>query len=135
MFGSVKKGINLWFKETILLFCYNLRINQSLLYLRYETYLDMCVYCRHLAAWYPVSTIHGTSSDVIVYSVHAVIISMETMNSRQRFFIGHTEKVTSIAFNSFQRKFFSEKIHDLRESRLTSVHSQSQPFLWQHALS
>ncbi|KAM3859558.1 LOW QUALITY PROTEIN: WD repeat-containing protein 90 [Diretmus argenteus] len=39
------------------------------------------------------------SGDAVVYPCHAIIISMKISTSQQRFFIGHTDKVSALAFN------------------------------------
>ncbi|XP_072229948.1 WD repeat-containing protein 90 [Leuresthes tenuis] len=39
------------------------------------------------------------SGDAVVYPCHAIIVSMEISSNRQRFFIGHTDKVSALAFN------------------------------------
>ncbi|XP_071395607.1 WD repeat-containing protein 90 [Centroberyx affinis] len=39
------------------------------------------------------------SGDAVVYPCHAIIISMNMSSSQQRFFIGHTDKVSALAFN------------------------------------
>ncbi|XP_070708545.1 WD repeat-containing protein 90 [Pempheris klunzingeri] len=39
------------------------------------------------------------SGDSVVYPCHAIIISMKISSNQQRFFIGHTDKVSALAFN------------------------------------
>ncbi|XP_030257051.1 WD repeat-containing protein 90 [Sparus aurata] len=39
------------------------------------------------------------SGDAVVYPCHAIIVSMEISSNQQRFFIGHTDKVSALAFN------------------------------------
>ncbi|KAM6898195.1 WD repeat-containing protein 90 [Lycodopsis pacificus] len=39
------------------------------------------------------------SGDAVVYPCHAVIVSMKISSKQQRFFIGHTDKVSALAFN------------------------------------
>ncbi|XP_063337464.1 WD repeat-containing protein 90 isoform X3 [Pelmatolapia mariae] len=39
------------------------------------------------------------SGDEVVYPCHAIIISMKISSNQQRFFIGHTDKVSALAFN------------------------------------
>uniref|UniRef100_UPI0037E729E7 WD repeat-containing protein 90 n=1 Tax=Semicossyphus pulcher TaxID=241346 RepID=UPI0037E729E7 len=39
------------------------------------------------------------SGDAVVYPCHAIIVSMKVSSNRQRFFIGHTDKVSALAFN------------------------------------
>ncbi|KAM4623838.1 WD repeat-containing protein 90 [Polymixia lowei] len=39
------------------------------------------------------------SGDAVVYPCHAIIISMKISSSQQKFFIGHTDKVSALAFN------------------------------------
>uniref|UniRef100_A0A7N5ZSH5 WD repeat domain 90 n=1 Tax=Anabas testudineus TaxID=64144 RepID=A0A7N5ZSH5_ANATE len=39
------------------------------------------------------------SGDAVVYPCHAIIVSMKISSNQQRFFIGHTEKVSALAFN------------------------------------
>uniref|UniRef100_A0A667XFV9 WD repeat-containing protein 90 n=2 Tax=Myripristis murdjan TaxID=586833 RepID=A0A667XFV9_9TELE len=39
------------------------------------------------------------SGDAVVYPCHAIIVSMKISSSQQRFFIGHTDKVSALAFN------------------------------------
>uniref|UniRef100_A0A4W6G2L9 WD repeat domain 90 n=1 Tax=Lates calcarifer TaxID=8187 RepID=A0A4W6G2L9_LATCA len=39
------------------------------------------------------------SGDSVVYPCHAVIVSMKICSNQQRFFIGHTDKVSALAFN------------------------------------
>ncbi|CAN9508568.1 unnamed protein product [Ophioblennius macclurei] len=39
------------------------------------------------------------AGDAVVYPCHAVIVSMKITGNQQRFFIGHTDKVSSMAFN------------------------------------
>ncbi|XP_041672355.1 WD repeat-containing protein 90 isoform X2 [Cheilinus undulatus] len=39
------------------------------------------------------------SGDAVVYPCHAVIVSLTISSNQQRFFIGHTDKVSSLAFN------------------------------------
>ncbi|KAE8284342.1 WD repeat-containing protein 90 [Larimichthys crocea] len=39
------------------------------------------------------------SGDAVVYPCHAIIISMKISSNQQRFFIGHTDKVSALAFN------------------------------------
>ncbi|XP_022046552.2 WD repeat-containing protein 90 isoform X1 [Acanthochromis polyacanthus] len=39
------------------------------------------------------------SGDAVVYPCHAIIVSMKTSSNQQRFFIGHTDKVSALAFN------------------------------------
>ncbi|XP_055085612.1 WD repeat-containing protein 90 [Periophthalmus magnuspinnatus] len=40
------------------------------------------------------------SCDEVVYPCHAVIVSMNITSKRQRFFIGHTDKVSALDFNA-----------------------------------
>ncbi|KAK7919737.1 hypothetical protein WMY93_011021 [Mugilogobius chulae] len=40
------------------------------------------------------------SCDEVVYPCHAVIVSMNIKSKKQRFFIGHTDKVSALDFNS-----------------------------------
>ncbi|XP_072312187.1 WD repeat-containing protein 90 [Eucyclogobius newberryi] len=40
------------------------------------------------------------SSDEVVYPCHAIIISMNIISKMQRFFIGHTDKVSALDFNA-----------------------------------
>ncbi|XP_040924451.1 WD repeat-containing protein 90 [Betta splendens] len=39
------------------------------------------------------------SGDAVVYPCHAIIVSMKISTNQQRFFIGHTDKVSALAFN------------------------------------
>ncbi|KAM4526174.1 WD repeat-containing protein 90 [Fundulus diaphanus] len=39
------------------------------------------------------------SGDAVVYPCHAIIISMKIATNEQRFFVGHTDKVSALAFN------------------------------------
>ncbi|KAI3365641.1 hypothetical protein L3Q82_010722 [Scortum barcoo] len=39
------------------------------------------------------------SGDAVVYPCHAIIVSMKISSKQQRFFIGHTDKVSALAFN------------------------------------
>ncbi|KAM9716313.1 WD repeat-containing protein 90 [Menidia menidia] len=39
------------------------------------------------------------SADAVVYPCHAIIVSMKISSNQQRFFIGHTDKVSALAFN------------------------------------
>ncbi|KAF7661571.1 hypothetical protein LDENG_00259120 [Lucifuga dentata] len=39
------------------------------------------------------------SGDAVVYPCHAIIISMKISSNQQRFFVGHTDKVSALAFN------------------------------------
>ncbi|KAK2820247.1 hypothetical protein Q5P01_023206 [Channa striata] len=39
------------------------------------------------------------SGDEVVYPCHAIIVSMKISSNQQRFFIGHTDKVSALAFN------------------------------------
>ncbi|XP_028264493.1 WD repeat-containing protein 90 isoform X2 [Parambassis ranga] len=39
------------------------------------------------------------SGDAVVYPCHAIIVSMKLSSNQQRFFIGHTDKVSALAFN------------------------------------
>uniref|UniRef100_A0A3Q3IDR4 WD repeat domain 90 n=1 Tax=Monopterus albus TaxID=43700 RepID=A0A3Q3IDR4_MONAL len=39
------------------------------------------------------------SGDAVVYPCHAIIVSMNISSNQQRFFIGHTDKVSALAFN------------------------------------
>ncbi|KAJ8284168.1 hypothetical protein COCON_G00030180 [Conger conger] len=39
------------------------------------------------------------SGDSVVYPCHAVIVSMKIVSGQQRFFIGHTDKVSALAFD------------------------------------
>ncbi|XP_031699208.1 WD repeat-containing protein 90 isoform X1 [Anarrhichthys ocellatus] len=39
------------------------------------------------------------SGDAVVYPCHAIIVSMKISSKQQRFFIGHTDKVSTLAFN------------------------------------
>uniref|UniRef100_A0A3B4T9G9 WD repeat domain 90 n=1 Tax=Seriola dumerili TaxID=41447 RepID=A0A3B4T9G9_SERDU len=39
------------------------------------------------------------SGDAVVYPCHAIIVSMKISSNHQRFFIGHTDKVSALAFN------------------------------------
>ncbi|XP_047466070.1 WD repeat-containing protein 90 [Mugil cephalus] len=39
------------------------------------------------------------SGDEVVYPCHAIIVSMNISSNQQRFFIGHTDKVSALAFN------------------------------------
>ncbi|GLD57492.1 WD repeat-containing protein 90 [Lates japonicus] len=39
------------------------------------------------------------SGDSVVYPCHAIIVSMKICSNQQRFFIGHTDKVSALAFN------------------------------------
>ncbi|XP_034070605.1 WD repeat-containing protein 90 [Gymnodraco acuticeps] len=39
------------------------------------------------------------SGDEVVYPCHAIIVSMKISPNQQRFFIGHTDKVSALAFN------------------------------------
>ncbi|KAM4715856.1 WD repeat-containing protein 90 [Anableps anableps] len=39
------------------------------------------------------------SGDEVVYPCHAIIVSMKILSSEQRFFIGHTDKISALAFN------------------------------------
>ncbi|XP_074519833.1 WD repeat-containing protein 90 [Halichoeres trimaculatus] len=40
------------------------------------------------------------SGDAVVYPCHAIIVSMSVSSNQQRFFIGHTDKISALAFNS-----------------------------------
>ncbi|XP_054624683.1 WD repeat-containing protein 90 isoform X2 [Dunckerocampus dactyliophorus] len=39
------------------------------------------------------------SGDAVVYPCHAIVVSMKINSNEQRFFIGHTDKVSALAFN------------------------------------
>ncbi|XP_059181241.1 WD repeat-containing protein 90 [Centropristis striata] len=39
------------------------------------------------------------SGDAVVYPCHAIIVSMNISSNQQRFFIGHTDKISALAFN------------------------------------
>ncbi|XP_037546750.1 WD repeat-containing protein 90 [Nematolebias whitei] len=39
------------------------------------------------------------SGDAVVYPCHAIIVSMKIFSNKQRFFIGHTDKISALAFN------------------------------------
>nr|XP_046233487.1 WD repeat-containing protein 90 isoform X2 [Scatophagus argus] len=39
------------------------------------------------------------SGEAVVYPCHAIIISMKILTNQQRFFIGHTDKISAMAFN------------------------------------
>ncbi|XP_069036890.1 WD repeat-containing protein 90 [Lepisosteus oculatus] len=39
------------------------------------------------------------TGEAVVYPCHAVIVSMKIVSGQQRFFIGHTDKVSALAFN------------------------------------
>nr|XP_057917684.1 WD repeat-containing protein 90 isoform X3 [Doryrhamphus excisus] len=39
------------------------------------------------------------SGDAVVYPCHAIVVSMKIDSNEQRFFIGHTDKVSALAFN------------------------------------
>ncbi|XP_070846624.1 WD repeat-containing protein 90 [Chaetodon trifascialis] len=39
------------------------------------------------------------SGDAVVYPCHAIIVSLKISSRQQRFFIGHTDKVSALAFN------------------------------------
>ncbi|KAM3592554.1 uncharacterized protein V6R79_021158 [Siganus canaliculatus] len=39
------------------------------------------------------------SGDAVVYPCHAIIVSMKVSSNHQRFFIGHTDKISALAFN------------------------------------
>ncbi|XP_069726130.1 WD repeat-containing protein 90 [Phaenicophaeus curvirostris] len=39
------------------------------------------------------------SSSVVIYPCHAVIVALQIQTGDQRFFVGHTDKVSSLAFN------------------------------------
>uniref|UniRef100_A0A4W5Q8V9 WD repeat-containing protein 90 n=1 Tax=Hucho hucho TaxID=62062 RepID=A0A4W5Q8V9_9TELE len=39
------------------------------------------------------------SGDTVVYPCHAIIVSMKISSGQQRFFIGHTDKVSALTFN------------------------------------
>uniref|UniRef100_A0A3Q3FWX8 CFA20 domain-containing protein n=1 Tax=Kryptolebias marmoratus TaxID=37003 RepID=A0A3Q3FWX8_KRYMA len=39
------------------------------------------------------------SGDAVVYPCHAIIISMKISSNKQRFFIGHTDKISALTFN------------------------------------
>ncbi|XP_045924452.1 WD repeat-containing protein 90 [Micropterus dolomieu] len=39
------------------------------------------------------------AGDAVVYPCHAIIVSMKISSNQQRFFIGHTDKVSTLAFN------------------------------------
>ncbi|CAJ1080870.1 WD repeat-containing protein 90 isoform X1 [Xyrichtys novacula] len=39
------------------------------------------------------------SGDAVVYPCHAIIVSMTLSTNQQRFFIGHTDKISALAFN------------------------------------
>uniref|UniRef100_A0A672FSF8 WD repeat domain 90 n=1 Tax=Salarias fasciatus TaxID=181472 RepID=A0A672FSF8_SALFA len=39
------------------------------------------------------------AGDAVVYPCHAIIVSMKIHGNQQRFFVGHTDKVSSMAFN------------------------------------
>uniref|UniRef100_A0A8C7HMN6 WD repeat-containing protein 90 n=1 Tax=Oncorhynchus kisutch TaxID=8019 RepID=A0A8C7HMN6_ONCKI len=39
------------------------------------------------------------SGDTVVYPCHAIIVSMKVSSGQQRFFIGHTDKVSALTFN------------------------------------
>ncbi|KAF7204596.1 WD repeat-containing protein 90 isoform X2 [Nothobranchius furzeri] len=39
------------------------------------------------------------SGDAVVYPCHAIIVSMKISSSEQRFFVGHTDKISALAFN------------------------------------
>ncbi|XP_041829959.1 WD repeat-containing protein 90 isoform X2 [Melanotaenia boesemani] len=39
------------------------------------------------------------SGDEVVYPCHAIIVSMKISSNQQRFFVGHTDKVSALAFN------------------------------------
>ncbi|XP_049916646.1 WD repeat-containing protein 90 isoform X3 [Epinephelus moara] len=44
-------------------------------------------------------TLWTKSGDAVVYPCHAIIVSMKISSNQQRFFIGHTDKVSALAFN------------------------------------
>ncbi|XP_029702490.1 WD repeat-containing protein 90 isoform X2 [Takifugu rubripes] len=39
------------------------------------------------------------TGDAVVYPCHAIIVSLNVFSNQQRFFIGHTDKVSALAFN------------------------------------
>uniref|UniRef100_A0A3Q2NPU8 WD repeat-containing protein 90 n=1 Tax=Fundulus heteroclitus TaxID=8078 RepID=A0A3Q2NPU8_FUNHE len=39
------------------------------------------------------------SGDAVVYPCHAIIVSMKIATNEQRFFVGHTDKISALAFN------------------------------------
>ncbi|XP_030610813.1 WD repeat-containing protein 90 isoform X2 [Archocentrus centrarchus] len=45
------------------------------------------------------SALWTKSGDEVVYPCHAIIVSMKISSNQQRFFIGHTDKVSALAFN------------------------------------
>uniref|UniRef100_A0A3Q2Y4U8 WD repeat-containing protein 90 n=1 Tax=Hippocampus comes TaxID=109280 RepID=A0A3Q2Y4U8_HIPCM len=45
------------------------------------------------------SALWTMSGDSVVYPCHAIVVSMKIDSNEQRFFIGHTDKVSALAFN------------------------------------
>ena len=62
--------------------------------------------CRGIALWHPSSSTNG-GYHTVVYAVHAIVVAIEVADSRQHFFIGHTDAVTALALNQPQGKRFA----------------------------
>uniref|UniRef100_A0A673C0S9 WD repeat domain 90 n=1 Tax=Sphaeramia orbicularis TaxID=375764 RepID=A0A673C0S9_9TELE len=63
---------------------------------------DPILHLRRIIGFGGANTKHALwtkSGDEVVYPCHAVIISMNISSKQQRFFIGHTDKVSALAFN------------------------------------
>ncbi|KAM9424099.1 WD repeat-containing protein 90 isoform 2-T2 [Pholidichthys leucotaenia] len=62
------------------------------------------------------------SGDEVVYPCHAIIISMKIASNQQRFFIGHTDKVSALAFNGSTNLLASAQIGSSSVVRVWNHH-------------
>ncbi|XP_010000960.1 PREDICTED: WD repeat-containing protein 90 [Chaetura pelagica] len=57
-------------------------------------------------------------NDTVVYPCHAVIVTLQIQTGKQRFFMGHTEKVSALAFSSSSSLLASAQAGPLSVGRL-----------------
>ncbi|XP_019348592.1 WD repeat-containing protein 90 isoform X3 [Alligator mississippiensis] len=62
------------------------------------------------------------NNSAVVYPCHAIIVTMQIGTGEQRFFIGHTDKVSALAFNGNSTMLASAQIGHLTMVRLWDFH-------------
>ncbi|XP_069547580.1 WD repeat-containing protein 90 [Brachyistius frenatus] len=62
------------------------------------------------------------SGDAVVYPCHAIIVSMTISSNQQRFFVGHTDKVSALAFNGNTTLLASAQIGNNSVVRVWNYH-------------
>uniref|UniRef100_A0A3Q3VM96 Uncharacterized protein n=1 Tax=Mola mola TaxID=94237 RepID=A0A3Q3VM96_MOLML len=63
------------------------------------------------------------SGDAVVYPCHAIIVSLEISSNKQRFFVGHTDKVSALAFNGNTTLLASAQTGSHSVVRIWNYHS------------